>query len=357
MDDILLVSGVAFIITLFLTPLTTKIAHKIGAVDVPKDNRRMHTKPMPILGGVPLYIGFVIAMMIKDSGITNQEIGIILGGAVIVASGVWDDLRPMGAKTKFMFQVIAAGILIVFGTSINVITNPVSGSIEFLNVGFLGIPLTMLWVIGVTNAFNFIDGLDGLSAGIGVIAAVTMVIIAVMNGRYEAALVTAILAGALLGVIPFNFYPASIFMGDAGAMFTGFVLAAASIMGAIKSATTFAVAIPILALGLPIYDTLFAIIRRTINGKSFAEADKGHVHHRMVAMGMSQRTAVLWLYLFSSILGAASIFAMSLSNRRAYFFAAVIIVIIFLICLKWGMFKKEKKQPISEENIEKNKKN
>ncbi|MCM1990071.1 glycosyltransferase family 4 protein [Oceanirhabdus seepicola] len=344
MTDIFMASGVALIISLFLTPIIIKFAYLVGAVDIPKDERRVHKKPIALLGGVSIYIAFLLGMIIKEGVITSGEVGVIIGGTIIIIGGVWDDLKPLRPWGKMFFQLSAALVLIGFNVSINVITNPFSGTIPYLDIGLLGIPFTIIWVVGITNAFNFIDGLDGLSAGVGFISSVTLLIIAIINGRYDAALVTAVLSGSLLGIIPYNFFPASIFIGDAGAQFIGFILAAASIMGAIKSAATFAVAIPILALGLPIYDTLFAIIRRKINGRPVSEADKGHLHHRLLDTGRSQRKVVLLLYLFSCILGGFSILAMNLSNRRAYFLAACIVSLIFVICLKLGVFEKEKEK-------------
>lgn len=341
MKELFMVSGIAFIIALFLTPFVIRVSRKVGAMDIPKDNRRMHKKPIATLGGVAIYIAFLLVMLIKSTGITVEEIGIIIGGGIILTGGVIDDLKPLKPLHKLAFQLVAAIVVLSFGVSINVITNPISPTVEFLKVGILSIPFTIIWIIGITNSFNFIDGLDGLAAGVGAISSITMVVIAVMNGRYEAAVITAILSGALLGIIPYNFYPASIFIGDAGAQLIGFILASTAIMGAIKSAATFAVAIPILALGLPIYDCLFAIIRRKINGKPVSVGDTGHMHHRLMRLGMNQRQVVLILYVFSAILGIASIFAMSLSNRRAYFLAAIIVTCVFLVCLKAGMFKKE----------------
>jgi len=181
--------------------------------------------------------------------------------------------------------------------------------------------------------------LDGLAAGVALISSVTIFIIAVLNNRLDAAVLTAILSGAILGFLPYNFNPAIIFMGDTGAQLLGFLLAAISIEGTIKSAAAFAIAVPILALGIPIYDTLFAVIRRKMNGKPIMQADKGHLHHRLMDMGLSQRQTVLIMYLISAILGSIAIIAMQISNQRAYFILALVMVLLVLLAWKCGFFK------------------
>ena len=223
--------------------------------------------------------------------------------------------------------------------SITIITNPFIEFYPYLSIGWINIPVTIIWIVGVTNAFNLIDGLDGLAAGIAFISSVTLMIISILNGRLEAAFLTAVLSGAILGFLPYNFNPASIFMGDTGSQLLGFLLAAISIEGAIKSATAFVIAVPILAFGLPIYDTLFAMIRRKVNGKSIMQADKGHLHHRLLDMGLSQKQAVIIMYFISSVLGGSAIIAMQVSTQRAYFLLASVIVIIVLIAWKCGIFQ------------------
>lgn len=324
-----------------VTPLIRKFAIKVKAIDIPKDERRVHKKPIPLLGGVAIFISFIIGVMLQKNKLDLSDIGIILGAIIILIGGVLDDLRDIKPIYKLLFQLSGTIVLIIFGVKIDSVTNPFYSNKLFLNLHYFSVPLTILWIIGVTNAFNLIDGLDGLSAGIGFIASTTLFIISVLNYRYETATLTAILSGALLGFIPFNFNPASIFLGDAGAQLIGFLLAAISIEGAIKSATAFSLAVPILAFGLPIYDTIFAMIRRKINGKPIMQGDKGHLHHRLLNLGLSQRQAVLIMYAISCVLGSVSIIAMKLSSQRSYFLMASVIVVIVLIAWKSSFFKSE----------------
>lgn len=341
MSELFLAFIVSAIASVILTPLVKKFAIKVGVIDIPKDKRRVHKKPIPLLGGIAIYLSFLITVIIKRGNLTNSEKGILIGATIIVIAGFLDDKYDLKPIYKLLFQVLAAIVLVTFDLRIINITNPFSNSNPWLSTGILSIPLTLIWVVGITNAINLIDGLDGLAAGVALISSVTLFIIAVMSIdiRYEAAFLTAALSGAILGFLPYNFNPASIFMGDTGAQLLGFLLAAISIEGAIKSAATVAISVPILALGIPIYDTLFAMVRRKINGKSIMEADKGHLHHRLLEMGLNQRQAVLIMYVISAILGSFAILAMQISNKNSYFLLAVVIVIIMTMAWKWGFFK------------------
>lgn len=341
MKDALILAIFTMCFSLILTPIVRNLAIKVNAVDIPKDDRRIHKKPIPLLGGIAIFFSFVIGIIFQRDGLNFQEIGMIIGATIITVGGILDDIKEIKPLYKLMFQLSATFVLIAFGLKINYLTNPFTSSELFINIGILSIPLTILWIIGVTNAFNLIDGLDGLSAGIGFISSMTLFIIAILNNRYETAIMTAILGGALLGFIPYNFNPASIFMGDTGSQLIGFLLAAISIKGAIKSAAAFSLAVPILAFGLPIYDTLFAMVRRKINGKPIMQADKGHFHHRLLNMGLSQRKAVLIMYLISCILGGVSIIAMQISSQRAYFLTTSVIILIVIIAWKSGFFKNQ----------------
>lgn len=341
MKEALILAILSMVFSLILTPIVRNLAIKVNAVDIPKDNRRVHKRPIPLLGGIAIFLSFVIGIIFQKESLNFQEIGIIIGATIITIGGILDDIREIRPLYKLLFQLAGTIALIAFGLRINYVTNPFTSSELFLNIGLLSIPLTILWIIGVTNAFNLIDGLDGLSAGIGFISSITLFIIAILNNRYETAIMTAILAGALLGFIPYNFNPASIFMGDTGSQLIGFLLAAISIKGAIKSAAAFSLAVPILAFGLPIYDTLFAMVRRKINGKPIMQADKGHFHHRLLNMGLSQRQAVLIMYLISCVLGGVSIIAMQISSQRSYFLTTSVIILIVLIAWKCGFFKNQ----------------
>ncbi|CAB1254004.1 putative undecaprenyl-phosphate N-acetylglucosaminyl 1-phosphate transferase [Clostridiaceae bacterium BL-3] len=339
MDNLYLFAVVSAALSAVITPFVRKYAIKLQIVDIPKDNRRVHNKPIPLLGGMAIYISFMVTLFLKLGRLTNSEIGLILGSTVIVIGGFLDDKFNIKPWCKLLFQLAATLILIVYGIKIVLITNPFSGLYQFVNLGIMSIPLTLIWVIGITNALNLIDGLDGLAAGIALISSITIFIIAVLNGRNEAAILTIILAGATAGFLPYNFNPASIFMGDTGAQLLGFLLAAISIEGAVKSAAAFSIAVPILALGIPIYDTLFAMVRRKINGKPIMQADRGHLHHRLLDMGLTQKQAVMIMYIISAVLGSFSIVAMEINAQRSYFLLIIVMIILILIAWKAGFFK------------------
>lgn len=341
MNNIIFLMGITALISAVITPLVKKLAIKVNAIDVPKDERRIHKKPIPRMGGVAIYIAFICGILLNISQFSLDDLGIVIGATVIVIGGVIDDMNELRPRYKLAFQIVAACILVAFGLKINVITNPFGVGGEYINLTIIGIPLTIIWIIGVTNAFNLIDGLDGLSAGVGLISSLTLLIVSFINGRVDAVFFTTILAGAILGFLPYNFNPASIFMGDTGAQLIGFLLAATSINGAIKSAAALVIAVPLLALGLPIYDTLFAIVRRKVNGKPISQGDKGHLHHRLLGLGLSQRQAVLIIYLINAILGGAAIIAMQVSSKKAYFLLASVVVIITGIAWKIGLLHEE----------------
>lgn len=341
MNNLYILAIISIIISAALTPLVKRFAVKIKAIDIPKDNRRVHKKPIPLLGGLAIYFSFIITVIAKAGDLTKSEKGIIIGATIIVIGGFLDDKFDIRPWQKLLFQIAAALSLVIFGVSIERITNPFAapGIDTYVSIGMLYIPLTIIWVVGITNALNLIDGLDGLAAGVAFISAVTIFIIALMNARHDAAILTCILAGSILGFLPYNFNPASIFMGDTGAQLLGFLLAAISIEGAIKSAAAFAIAVPILALGIPIYDILFAMIRRKINGKPIMQADKGHLHHRLLDMGLTQRQAVIIMYLISAVLGSFAIIAMQISTQKSYFLLAMVMVVLVVIAWKFGFFE------------------
>lgn len=339
MSTLFVLAVIAAAISAAATPVVKKIALKLDVIDLPKGKRKIHNKPIPLLGGLAIYFSFMLVMLLKSGALTTHETGIMIGATIIVIGGVIDDTFELRPRYKLIFQISAAVVLIIFGVEISSVTNPLSNGDGYWNVGWMTVPMTILWVIGITNALNLIDGLDGLAAGVALISSITIFIIAILNNRADAAVLTAILSGSILGFLPYNFNPAKIFMGDTGAQLLGFLLAAISIEGTIKSAAAFAIAVPILALGIPIYDTLFAVIRRKINGKPIMQADRGHLHHRLLDMGLTQRQAVLVMYLISAILGSIAIIAMQISNQRAYFTLALVMVLLVLVAWKCGFFK------------------
>ncbi len=312
---------IALATALLLTPAVKSLARRIGALDKP-DPRKVHTEPMPRLGGLAIYAGFCLAV-VTTLGTQNRQLqGILVGGTLMLLLGAIDDFRPLRARVKFLGQIlIAALVVIYFGVRIEWLTNPFRGMVY---LGKLGIPLTILWIVAVVNTINLSDGLDGLAAGVSSIAAATLFLIAWKAGQLQVLVLTAALAGSTLGFLRYNFNPAKIFMGDSGSMSIGFILATIAVQGAMKSAATIAMAIPILALGLPIFDTSFAIVRRFLNGRPISEPDRGHLHHRLLEMGLSQRQAVMLMYLISVYLGfTAFVISVVDSSSAALVLAAV----------------------------------
>lgn len=321
MNRYLFIFLTAFVLALIFTPVAIKIAPKIGAVDIPKDNRRMHTKAMPRFGGMAIYIGTVAAMLIFLP-LNTQLMGVIAGGTLIFIVGIIDDLKNLNAKVKLACQILCAFIMFQFSVRINFIGNPFGDGYYFFP-WIVSLLVTVIWIVGITNTINLIDGLDGLAGGVAFIASISIAYIAHINGRPEASMAMLAIAGGALGFLPFNFNPAKIFMGDAGALFLGFMLAGFSVISPMKSATMLATVVPVLVLGLPIFDTAFAILRRLINRRPIMEADKGHLHHRIMAAGLGQRRTVLTLYGISGVMGVAAI-AMS---RDLFIESGLLIVI------------------------------
>jgi len=339
MYKLFILMAISTILSFILTPFIKKLAITTKVISIPKDARNIHKKPIPLLGGLGIYISFMLVIIFKPGALSPAEKGILIGATFIIIGGFIDDVMEIKPWQKLLFQLAATLSLIYYGVTITILTNPFFVGGSYVNIGLLYIPFTVIWIIGVTNAFNLIDGLDGLAAGIALISCLTIFIIAIMNNRIAAAVFTATLSGAILGFLPYNFNPASIFLGDTGSQLLGFLLAAISIEGAIKSAAAFAIAVPILALGLPIYDTIFAMIRRKINGKPIMQADRGHLHHRLLDMGLTQRQAVIIMYLISAVLGGIAILAMQCNSRQSYFLLAIVMIVIISVAWKFGIFR------------------
>jgi UDP-GlcNAc:undecaprenyl-phosphate GlcNAc-1-phosphate transferase len=335
----------ALAVSFITTPFIKKLALKIGAIDVPKDDRRVHDRPIPRLGGLAIYIAFV-AVILALVPYSPKMIGMLAGATVIVILGVVDDIRPLPSKLKLLVQVVAAVILVASGVRVEWVTNPFDNVDGMAYLSYFSYPITIFWVVGVTNTLNLIDGLDGLAAGIASIASLSLLAVSVMNGHPVVVIYTAALAGAAIGFLPYNFNPAKIFMGDTGSTFLGFVLAAISIEGAIKGAATLAIAIPILALGLPIFDTTFAIIRRAVNGKPIMEADRGHLHHRLLALGLSQRQVVFTLYAVSAFLGLGAVVITQDNPVKSIAVVGFVVATMVLVMSQMGFQEPEHKRKL-----------
>lgn len=336
LPNILFAVLTALVSALIFTPIIRKAAPLIGAVDVPKDDRRMHSKPMPLCGGVAIFIGFSIAAFIFCEK-TPAFWGIWLGAFLITAIGVLDDIIDLNAYVKFVGQFAAAAVPVIFGVTIEQVN--IFGF--QLNLGFLAIPVTVIWIVALTNAVNLIDGLDGLACGVSAICSCSFFAVGVILKNPAVALFGASLFGACLGFLPFNFNPAKIFMGDTGAMFLGYMLSVISVFGVYKAPSVISVAVPFIICGFPIFDTAFAFTRRILAGHSPFHADRGHSHHKLIDRGFSQKQAAVTLYAVSLALGIFAI-ATAISPVVLRIVLTVAVIIAFATAVVFFRIKKKK---------------
>ena len=331
----------AFAITLVTTPFAKWLSAKVGAIDYPKD-RGVHKKPMPRMGGVAIVLGFLVTVLMvyffDRSMSPKQFVGFIVGAGIIAVLGMIDDMKDLPAKLKFCVQIVAALIVIFSGTQIQIVLWPVTATLQKLSI-----PITLVWIVGVTNAVNLIDGLDGLAAGVTGIAALSLMVLCIMIGTTTAVVLTAALAGACLGFLPRNFNPAEIFMGDTGSTFLGFVLAVTSILGVFKGYALLALVVSIFCIGLPIFDTIFAMLRRMAKHQPIMQADRGHLHHKLIDHGFSQKKAVLIMYAISIFLGLLAIF-IAVKDSRIFVVALLTVVVLSFIIYYFNAHIKNKNQ-------------
>ena len=323
---------VSFAFTFATTPLVRRFAFKIGAIDIPKDNRRMHKKPTPRIGGLAIIFGFTVATLCFAQP-SRQLYGTLAGAAIIAVMGVIDDCKNLPAKLKFVIQIIAALVVVFAGDiKIDVFTNPnfLSDNPYWVLPEWLSVTLTVIWIVFITNAVNFIDGLDGLAAGVSAIMSISLVFISIRVGEYSIAILGIALMGSCFGFLPYNFNPAKIFMGDTGSTFLGFMLATLSIQGVFKSYAVISFAVPLLILGLPLFDALFAMIRRILRGQSPMTADRGHLHHRLVDMGFSQKQTVFILYAISGVLGITAVLLAESGVLRALLLVICVLILLLI---------------------------
>ena len=315
----------AFLISFLTTPLAKKIAIRVGAIDQPKD-RGVHKKPIPRMGGIAIVLGFMITLLLVTPFMPllnwKQFLGVSAGATIIFILGFFDDIHNLSAKFKLIFQIIAALLVTSSGIKIHFVSWPFFEN-SLIPLQAFATPLTVIWIVGVTNAVNLIDGLDGLAAGVSSIASICLMALSIHSGYPLALVLTATLAGSCLGFLPYNFNPATIFMGDTGSTFLGFILAVTSILGLLKSYTFATIFVAVLVLGLPIFDTMFAILRRFFNGKPIMEADRGHLHHRLMDKGYSQKQAVVTLY---GISGGFGLTALAFSTQDIRFIFGIFII-------------------------------
>lgn len=327
----------ALLISYFMVPVSIKFANKYGIIDNPKkDDRRVHKIPTPRVGGIAIVSGIIISLIVyylitfyTKEIVDKRFLGYILGAVLIVGMGFVDDLKNLRPLYKFLIQLLAGMVIYVFGISIAGIKIPFIYP-EMIDFGIWSFPITLIWVLGVTNAVNLIDGLDGLAAGISAIASTSLLVIFIINGAPTEAMIIGIaLVGSTLGFLPYNFNPAKTFMGDTGSNFLGYTLATISIMGMAKGYTALAIAAPLIVVGVPVFDMIFAIIRRLVHHQKITAPDKGHIHHRLLRHGFSQKQAVLILYLVTSILGIVAVTLVSGKFIQGLF----CVIIVLLVCI------------------------
>lgn len=338
MQTFLMAFVIALVVSFCLTPLVKKLAFLVNAIDEP-DYRKVHKKIMPRMGGLAIYLGFVVAVIYLFP--MSREIqGLLLGSTCVLALGLADDILHISAKQKLSGQIIAATVLIYFGISIDWLNDPFGSGYIYLE--WMAIPLTIVWVVSLTNVVNLMDGLDGLAAGVSCIATSTLAYVACTQGLFQSSLLAVCLVGSILGFLPYNFNPAKIFMGDTGSMFLGYTFAAISIIGAMKSTAIIALALPAIMLGLPILDTACAIIRRYKTKQPIFAPDKGHFHHRLLAFGLSQKQAVLSMYAISIGFCIGAALLTESESSLAVGVIGTTLVVICVLAKKIGFMGREK---------------
>jgi UDP-GlcNAc:undecaprenyl-phosphate GlcNAc-1-phosphate transferase len=315
MTRYILIFGSALLIAMVIIPFAKRTARRLGFIDHPNE-RKVHTSPLPLLGGVGIYLGFILALLFFDRFYLSQLVTIMLGATIVSFLGIWDDYRTLKPLVKLAGQLLAGLVLIVSGVKVT-----------FLPSEALNIIATLLWVITITNAFNLLDNMDGLSSGIATVACAFYFLLAVMSRQYLVAGLAAALLGACLGFLYYNFNPASIFMGDSGSLFIGFMLATIGIKLRFPSNVAFVTwMVPVVVLGLPIFDTTLVVVSRLRRGLNpLTTPGKDHISHRLVAMGATQREAVLMLYLVCCCFGVLAMFIMHASVVEGYLIGILLV--------------------------------
>lgn len=318
MINLLLVFTSALLLVLGATPVVRRAASRLGIVDQP-DSRKLHRTPVPLLGGIAIYAGFIVALLLfGERWVVSELISILVGATIVSFLGIWDDRWGVPPLLKLLGQAVAASILIILGVQVSFLPYPA------LNVG-----ITFLWILGITNSLNLLDNMDGLSGGVGAVAAAFFLLLAAVNGQYLVGSLAAALMGVCIGFLYYNFNPATIFMGDAGSMFLGFILAVVGVKLRFPGRPSMVTwMIPVVVLGVPIFDTTLVVISRLRQGMNpLTHPGKDHVSHRLVLMGLSQRKAVIVLYLICCALGLAALFIMRADFVQAYFMGAVLLLV------------------------------
>lgn len=330
---------ISVVVAYAATPLSIRIANKFGIIDKPKDERRVHKKPIPRFGGMGIFLGSMAALIIP-AGMNNKIQVAMIGGALMYLLGIIDDILDIKPLVKFSGQVAIASLVYALGVRITFISNFFGLKLAYSNTNLMlsagvGYLVTVIWIVGITNAVNLMDGLDGLAAGSTAIMALSLAYVAYIHGARLGSMPVCIalvaVAGGCLGFLPYNFSPAKTFMGDGGALYLGYMIAVLSVISPLKQATIVGALIPILTLAVPIFDTLFAMLRRTLKHESIMHADKGHLHHHLMAAGFGQRRSVLIMYGIVGIMGIVAVLISRELYKDAFFLFLIALLYLCII--------------------------
>lgn len=336
--DVLLIVATTFIISLIAVPVVKKIANHVGALDIPNE-RKVHKKPMPRMGGLAIYFAFLIGYILFGQ-LSSEMISVLIGSFIILITGIIDDIKPIDAKVKMTGQILAALVVVFYG---GILLQDISAFGFYVDFGLFAYPITVIFIVACINCMNFIDGLDGLAAGISSIFFITIGIITCIRGEFGLPFeLTFILLGSTLGFLVYNFYPASIFMGDSGSMFLGFIISIITLLG-FKNVMMSSIIIPLLILAIPILDTLFAIIRRKLKGESVSKPDKFHIHHQLLKKNFSHRTTVIIIYVINILFSFASIVYVLKNRELGYIIYGILLIIVVTFIMKTNVVVEHKR--------------
>ena len=345
LDQVICMVVITFLFSALIMPVTNKIAHLIGAIDVPKDNRRVHDKPIPKLGGLGIYSAFLVGYMIfgQQNIIMNS---ILIASFIIIIYGIIDDIKTLQARYELVGQLLAALVITLYG---GILLQDITIFGHYINFGIFAYPITIFFILGCTNVIRLIDGLDGLSSGISSIFYLTIGIIAFFQGRVETLeiILSFIMLGATLGFLLHNFNPAKLFAGESGSAFMGFMIAVISLLG-FKGTLLTSLIVPLSIIAIPILDTLFAIIRRMIKGQPIFQADKDHLHHQFLKMNFSQRKTVLIIYFIDALFSLVSIFYALQNSMAAMIIYCVLMVLVFWFVLHTSIISERLKNKVDK---------
>jgi len=329
---------ICFFSAILLTPLVKKLAFIIGATDKP-NQRKVHSRIMPRLGGLAIFISFIIGVLFIQPA-DEYHLPIVIGSIIIILTGILDDVKEISPKLKLAGQIAAAAVVVIYGDlKVEFINLPFGGIIDF---GYLSIPFTMIWIIGITNAINLIDGLDGLAGGVSSIALISIAGMSFVMGNGYVTVMALIVAASTIGFLFYNFHPAKIFMGDTGALFLGYIIGVLSLLG-YKNVTFISLIIPVIILGVPISDTFFAIIRRLVNKQPLSAPDKSHLHHCLLRSGFSHRQTVLLIYAMAAVFGLAAFIFSQATVWGSLIMILVLLIVIEVIVEKIGLIREDYK--------------